>query len=388
MARADELRILQVVPALDAGGAERTTIEVAQAVAAAGGRAVVASRGGRLESELIDVGGEIARLPMQSKNPATIVANAGRLAALARREDLRLLHARSRAPAWSTMLAARAMGLPYVATYHGIYLAKGPIKRFYNSVMARADAVIATSNFTREHVLKEHRINPAKVIAVPRGVDFTQFDPARTDAEKVTALRRFWRVDGDNRAVVLVPARLSRIKGQTTVIEAAAKLESRRPGAAVFILAGDAQGRDDYVALLDQQATAAGVGDIVRRVGHQRDMPTALAAADIGVFPSLVPESFGRAAVEAQAMGLLTIAADLGGQAETVADGETGMLFPAGDAEALAGALERALDLSPEARSAMTEAAKARARALYSTAALQASTLEIYRKLLQDRPRV
>lgn len=378
------LRILQVIPTLDAGGAERTTIEVAQAISREGGLAMVATRGGRMEVDLAQVGGLVTHLPVHSKNPGVIFLNARRLAKLTQRANLKLIHARSRAPAWSALWAARAQGLPFVTTYHGIYVARGPIKRFFNAVMARGDTVIAPSDFARRHLLKEHGfVDPAKVVTIPRGVDLEAFDPGAVAPERIASLRRAWGLSSDDkRVVVLVPARLSPIKGQQTVIEAAAKIQAAGRGRAVFILAGDAQGRNEYVAKLDVAIAACGVSDAVRRVGHVRDMPAALAAAAIGVFPSLVPESFGRTAVEAQAMGMTAIAADLGGQSETIVNEKTGILFPAGDANALAAALERVLTMSEDSRRAIGEAGMARARSLYSTAALQDATLGVYRKLL------
>jgi glycosyltransferase involved in cell wall biosynthesis len=380
----EALRILQVIPTLEAGGAERTTVEVAQAISRAGGCAMVATRGGRMEVDLAQVGGLVTHMPVQSKNPGVILLNAQRLARLTKRANLKLIHARSRAPAWSAWWAARAQGLPFVTTYHGIYLAKGPIKRFFNAVMARGDIVIAPSDYARQHILAEHAfVDPARVVTIPRGVDLEAFDPGAVAPDRIASLRRAWGLASDDRrTIVLVPARLSPIKGQQTVIEAAAKVEAAGPGRAVFILAGDAQGRLEYVAKLDAAIASCGVTDVVRRVGHVRDMPAALAAAAVGVFPSLVPESFGRTAVEAQAMGMAVIAADLGGQSETILNEKTGILFPAGEANALAAALERVLAMPADARRAMGDAAMARARALYSAAALQEATLGVYRRLL------
>jgi glycosyltransferase involved in cell wall biosynthesis len=282
------------------------------------------------------------------------------------------------------MWAARALKLPFVTTYHGIYIARGPIKRAFNAVMARGDIVIAPSDFARAHVLREHPwVKPERVVTIPRGVDLESFDPGAVAPDRIASLRRAWGLSGDDqRTIVLVPARLSPIKGHQTVIEAAAKIEAAQPGRAVFILAGDSQGRNDYVAQLDAAIASCGVQEVVRRVGHVRDMPAALAAAAVGVFPSLVPESFGRAAVEAQAMGMAVIAADLGGQSETIVNEKTGILFPAGEANALAAALERVLAMSADARRALGEAAMAHARSLYSTAALQDATLGVYRRLL------
>ena len=242
--------ILQVIPELSAGGAERTTIEIAEAVAAEGGAALVASAGGRLEGELKAVGGELIRMDLASKNPVAILANAGRLTHLARERGVQLIHARSRAPAWSALKAATDAGLPFVTTYHGIYNEGFPGKRWYNSVMARGDVVIANSHFTRAHILKTYPIDPARVVAIPRAVDLAVFDPARVPANRAQELRSAWGAP-EGRLVAIVPARLSRWKGQDLLIEAAARVEAKLPGKLFYVLAGDSQGRDEIVAMLE-----------------------------------------------------------------------------------------------------------------------------------------
>jgi glycosyltransferase involved in cell wall biosynthesis len=383
-----QLAVLQVTPALDAGGVERTTIEIAEALTRAGGRALVASRGGRLEPELEAAGGELIAMPVDSKNPLTILANARRIEQLARRSGVAIIHARSRAPAWSALIAARRLGVPFVTTYHGVYNANTGLKRFYNGVMARGDVVIANSDYTRAHVMKEHRVSAERVVSIPRGVDLARFDPAQVSDERVGNMRGLWGVaETDKRPIVLLPARLTRWKGQTVLIDAAAAIEQETPGAALYVLAGDSQGRAEYVADLHDLAEKRGLADRVRIVGHLVDMPAALAASTVAVFPSTDPEAFGRAAVEAQAMGVPVIASRLGGLAETIVDGETGLLVPAGDPAALAAAIQRMLAMPPDARAAMGAKGAARVRSLYSVDALQAATLRVYNGLLNGGAR-
>ncbi len=375
--------VLQVTPALDAGGVERTTIEVAEAIAHEGGAALVASRGGRLEPDLAAAGGELIRMPTDSKNPITLYANALKIADVARKRNVKLIHARSRAPAWSALWAARKLKVPFVTTYHGIYNGRSGFKKLYNSVMARGDLVIANSEYTRAHVLKHHKAPAEKVVTIPRGVDLEWFDPARVPQERIDKLRSGWSAQG--KFVILMPARLTRWKGALVLIDAAQRLKARIRERFKVIIAGDAQGREGYLQELEAAISAADMMSDVAIVGHVGDMPAALAAADVVVAPSIEPEAFGRSAVEASAMGRPVIASKLGGFIETVADGETGFLIPAGDAEALAQALERVMSLSPAERAAIGAAGTARARALYSKAALQASTLQVYRRLLGDQ---
>jgi glycosyltransferase involved in cell wall biosynthesis len=379
-------RILQVTPTLNAGGVERTTIEIADAISRAGGLALVASAGGRLEPDLEAAGGELIRLPASSKNPVTMAFNVGRIARMARARGVELIHARSRAPAWSALIAARRLKLPFVTTYHGVYNAKTPLKRFYNSVMARGDVVIANSEFTRAHVMAAYGVASERIVAIPRGVDGAVFDPAKFDLAHISAQRALWGVaEGASRLVILLPARLTRWKGQLVLIDAAARLDSRRPGSVQVILAGDAQGRTRYVEELKAAIAIGGLSERALIVGHVDAIAAALAASDVVVLPSIEPEAFGRGAIEAQAMARPVVAAAHGGLAETIVDGETGLLVPPGDAQALAGALERLIDMGPAARSEMGRRGRERAMRLYTTTAMQAATLQVYDRLLGAR---
>lgn len=376
------LSVLQVTPELNAGGVEQTTIEMAEAISRAGGLALVASAGGRLEPDLEAVGGELVKLPVDSKNPIEVLLNVSRLARLSRERGVTLIHARSRAPGWSALWAARRLKLPFVTTYHGVYNARNWIKRLYNSVMARGDIVIANSEYTRNVILREYDVRPDRVVAIPRGVDLERFDPSSVDRAKAAQVRAGWVSANDKRLVVILPGRLTRWKGQKVLIDAVARLEARRPRLIKVILAGDPQGRRGYVQELNAQILRNGLRESVAVVGHLGQMQIALAAADAAVFPSVEPEAFGRGAVEAQAMGLPVIAANHGGLAETIVDGETGLLTPPGDADALAAALERVIDMGAEARVAMGARGSARVRSLYTKSALQEATLAVYDRLL------
>jgi glycosyltransferase involved in cell wall biosynthesis len=362
--------ILQVLPALDAGGVERGTLEIAEAIQAAGYRALVASAGGRLVPALEALGARHITLPLATKSPLGIWRNAAALTRLVREEGVAILHARSRAPAWSAWLAARRTGARLVTTYHGTYGEGFPGKRLYNSVMARGDRVIAISRHIADHVTATHG---AASRLIPRGVDLRVFDPALVAPERIAAKRAAWNLP-EGAPVILLPARLTRWKGQGVLIEALAQI----PGA-IAVLAGDAQGREAYVQELRALAEARGVADRLRVPGHVADMPAALLAADVVVHASTQPEAFGRTVIEAQAMGRVIIASDLGGPRETVANGVTGWLTPPGDAAALAARIRAVLAAPPEARAARGEAARRQAPTME---AMQEATLALYRELL------
>lgn len=384
-----EKTVIQIVPRLDAGGAERTTLEIAEAVVRAGGRALVVSEGGRLEEAIRNAGGEIFHARAASKNPLTIWANAGVLAELIRREKADLVHARSRAPAWSALWAARRTGVPLVTTYHGAYNAGGSFKRLYNSSMLRGDRVIANSHFTAGRILALGGVDPGRLCVIPRGVDLGLFDPRKVSSDRVRALAAGWGLGENSGLRLLLPARLTAWKGHETAIAAIAKLKARAPtgqGSALsLVFCGGAQGKPDYEHRLRAMVNERGVRDMVHLVGDCADMPAAYAWADAVLAPSIRPEAFGRVAVEAGAMGKPVIASDHGGSRETVIDGETGFLVPPGDAEALAEAISRLAALPPEAREMTGEKARARAASVYSSAAMCEATLGAYRALLAER---
>jgi len=381
-----DFTLLQVTPELETGGAEQTTIDVAHAVVAQGGKALVATRGGRMASRLEADGGRLAQMPAQTKNPLIMLGNAARLVDLIRREKVSLVHARSRAPAFSALWAAHATKTPFVATYHGVYNAKSNLKRWYNAVMTKGDLVIANSEYTREHVIKEHGIAPDKVVAIPRGVDLSRFEPGVVGVERVEALRRAWGVEpGERRLKVLLAGRLTRWKGQGLLIEAMTLLKARGEDRILLLLAGDDQGRKSYRAELVAAIAAAGLGDAVKLVGHCDDMPAAYLLADLAIAPSLEPEAFGRTAVEPQVMGRPAMASDHGATRETVVPGETGWLVKPGDPEAWADALLRACEAGAAKRQAMGQAARARARRLYSVDAMCEATLKVYARVLGIR---
>jgi glycosyltransferase involved in cell wall biosynthesis len=381
-----DFTLLQVTPELDTGGAEQTTLDVARAVIAAGGQALVATRGGRMTARLIEDGARLAEMPVQSKNPLTILGNAARLVDLIRNEQVSLVHARSRAPAFSALWAAQATGTPFVATYHGVYKAKSALKRWYNAVMTRGDLVIANSDYTRDHVLAEHGVDPDKVVSIPRGVDLDRFNPAWVTPDRIAKLRAAWGIGpNDRRTRFLLAGRLTRIKGHLTIIEAARRMKAAGRHDFLIVFAGDDQGRTGYGDELVAAIAQAGLDEEVRIVGHCDDMPAAYLVGDIAILPTTVPESFGRAAVEPQAMGRPVIASAHGGTLETVVDGLTGWLVPPEDPAAWAQAMTRAIDIGAGRRGEMGQAGMNRARQLYRVDAMCEATLAAYERVLETR---
>lgn len=379
-----EKTVLQVIPALDAGGAERTTVEMARAIVKSGGKALVATSGGRFASDIEKAGGGVILLPVASKNPAAIIANAGALTRIIEREGVDLIHARSRAPAWSALFAARKARIPLVTTYHGAYKGGFPAKRFYNSSMVRGDLVIANSEFTAASVRTAYPF-VKRLAVIPRGADVEEFNPSAISSARISALREKWGlVENPERLILLLPARLTAWKGHEIALSAASKLTT---AAGVFpsfqlVFVGGAQGRGDFAALLSRRIIELGLQQVVQSVGHCDDMPAAYALADFVLSPSIRPEAFGRVAVEAAAVGKIAIAADHGGACETVSNGGTGFLFAPGSADALEMTIRKAAAMSAAERQEMGARARRRAVDLFSITAMTDATIKEYQSLL------
>jgi glycosyltransferase involved in cell wall biosynthesis len=374
--------ILQVLPALVTGGVERGAIDVAKAVAASGWNAYVASEGGHMVRELERAGVRHLTLPMAAKNPFVMRANVHRLLDVIETHGIDLVHARSRAPAWSARAAARRKGLPFVTTVHGTYGAGNPLKRFYNSIMTKGDRVIAISQFIADHAQATYGVDPNRVVVVPRGLDLNRFDPAKVTAERMALLANTWRL-ADGVPVVLLPGRLTRWKGQMVLIEAMARLVKDMGHDQLFcLLVGDDQGRAGYRRQLESAVRRLGLGSVVRLVGECRDMSACYMLADVVVSASTEPEAFGRVIAEAQAMGRPVIATDLGAARETVRVNESGWLVPPGDPAALAKALHDVLRLGPQKRHEMALAARRNIAERFTVERMCEQTLAVYSELL------
>ena len=372
--------VLQVLPSLVTGGAERGAVDMAIALARAGGVPLVASAGGPMVRELERHGVRHVVLPLATKNPVAMLRNAATLAALIRAEGVDIVHARSRAPAWSAWLAARRTGVPFMTTFHAPYNFKGGLKRRYNAVMAMGARVIAISDFIRDHILAHYRVDPARIRVIHRGIDLDRFAPGRVEPTRVAALARAWQVP-EGRPVVMLPGRLTRWKGQAVLIEALARLGRRD----VFcLLVGSDQGRTGYRQELLDLTAARGLADAVRLADHCDDMAAAYLLSDVVVSASSDPEAFGRVIVEAQAMGRPVIVTNHGAVRETVLAGETAWTVPPNDPQALAAALSEALSLPEEARARLAERAIRFVGERFSRERMCARTLEVYRELLDE----
>jgi len=333
--------------------------------------------------ELDRAGAEHIQLPLASKNPLVIYKNIERLVKLIRKENIDIIHARSRAPAWSAWYAARRTNRSLITTFHGTYgYASGP-KRWYNSVMTRGERVIAISDFIGGHVHQIYGVPASRIRVVHRGIDVERYDANSITAERVIQLAEEWRLP-DGQPVVMLPGRLTRWKGQKVFIEAVKILNC---DGVQFLMVGSDQGRLDYRRELEQLIEREGMSGMIHVIDHCHDMPAAYMLTDVVVSASTEPEAFGRVIAEAQSLGRPVIATDHGGARETVIEGETGWLTKPGDAVSLAAAMATALNQSDKDRQAFAERSSRYIRENFSKDLMCGRTLDIYEEVLSERDR-
>ena len=373
--------ILQLIPSMQSGGAEQSCIDVTAAIVKAGNTAYVASAGGRWTAEIIRAGGKNILLPLKSKNPFTIWRNIQRISDIIREHNIDIVHARSRGPAWSGYFAAKKMGVPFMTTFHAAYKFSSKLKQRYNSVMAKGTRIIAISQYIAQHILDHYHVDPGRIRLVYRGMPLDRFNPNIVHSERLIKLAREWQLPEDKR-LILMPSRLTRIKGHHVLIEALAKL-GRDDW--FCIICGSTPDRDHYQQELMQLIDSHNLGDQIRIVPICTDVPAAMILAQVMVAPSLVPEGFGRMPVEAQAMGTPVVASAIGGHMEILIDRETGWLVPPDDAQAMADAMNEALNMSEEQRQIMAYKAINFVHANFDKEHMTAQTLAVYEEILAEQ---
>ena len=365
---------------MDMGGVEYGTLEITEAIVREGGRAIVATAGGQLLPRISKAGGQVIAMNADTKNPLNLWQNARLLARLIQDLQIDIVHARSRAPAWSAYWATQRTGTHFITTYHGAYNEDLPLKRRYNAVMAKGEPVIAVSDFIRKRIIERHGVPADQIVTIRRGVDISVFSEEAVGNERAVKLAQQWGLLDDPRPVIMLPARLTRWKGAEDLIDAAASLRAMRGDDFLVLLVGESQG-NGFEQVLRKRIEKLGVGDVVHLVGGCSDMAAAYKLASVLVSASIEPEAFGRTVIEAQSMGRPVIATDHGGARETVMHGKSGWLYPPGDIARLTIELNKALNLDPSQRAHMGMDARARIHASYTVAAMQRATLDVYEQV-------
>jgi glycosyltransferase involved in cell wall biosynthesis len=385
------LTVLIVVPSLQAGAAELGAVELVRILSRAGHHAIVMSSGGRLEPQIATAGGEHIQADLASKNPAVMARNIAAIAKVVRRRHCNVIHAHGRAPAWSAYAAAKLTRVPFVTSWYKGFREQNALKRFYNSVMARGDRIVASSDQLAELISERYRVPADHIDVVPVSIDLARFDPAAVSAERIEAMRRTFGVSAQDK-VVLIVGRLLRRKGHHVAVRAARRLKEKGLKDFAFILVGDDAGHSRYSGDLWDEVVANDLAGIVRLIGPVEDMPAAYAAATVVASAAIQPEGLPRAILEAQAMERPVIVSDLGGGPDVVLappmvseDRMTGLRFSAGDDAALAATLIRLFSMPPEKHRAMGSHGRQWVGAQFGDSAAADLTLRLYSGLAAAR---
>ena len=339
-------KVLQVIPKLGYGGAETGCYDIAHYLPENNCESFIVTSGGELTKFIDKKKVNLIRLPVHSKNPILILLNTIILIGIILFYNISIVHARSRAPAWSCLVASKLTGRKFVTTFHGTYNFSGKLKKFYNSVMVRSDLIIAGSNFIFSHI-KENYASlidiKKKFLVIFRGINVDYYDPSTTIEVEEKKLLEKWEIF-ENKKIILMPGRLTSWKGQELFIEAV-NLVNIELGYEAFyaVILGNDQGRDLYKKKLVKLCEKYNISKQIKFVDHCKDMALAYKISDIVISASIEPEAFGRVSVEAQSMQKLIIASNIGGSNETVIDEKTGLLFEAGDSQSLCKKIIKAL---------------------------------------------
>ena len=345
---ASKLKVLQVIPRLCYGGAETGCYDLAHYLYEQKCKSYIVTSGGELLEYIDKKKVKLIKLPVHTKNPILIIINSIILAVLILFLNISIVHARSRAPAWSCYIATKLTARKFVTTFHGTYNFKSSIKKFYNSIMVKSDLLIAGSNFIFSHISENYKRflnSKKKFLVIFRGINTEYFDAATIKLKNVEKLKNSWRIE-ENKKIILLPGRLTAWKGQEMFIEAINLFQLKNPELDyVAVILGNDQGRTVYRKKLERLVQQFNLTQKIKFVDNCRDMPLAYHISDVIVSSSIEPEAFGRVSVEAQAMKKPIIASNIGGSKETVIDNKTGLLFDSGNPKSLCDKLDEIIKL-------------------------------------------
>ncbi len=345
---ASKLKVLQVIPRLGYGGAETGCYDLAHYLHEQDCKSYIVTSGGELIKYIDKKKVKLIKLPVQSKNPLIIIINSIALTLLILFLNISIVHARSRAPAWSCYIATKITRRKFVTTFHGTYNFKNSIKKFYNSIMVKSDVLIAGSNFIFSHISENYQKflnSKKKFLVIFRGINTEYFDSDTIKKKDIDKLKATWKIE-DNKKIILLPGRLTAWKGQEMFIEAINLFKQSNPELDfVAVILGDDQGRTVFRKKLERLVEQYNLTQNIKFVDNCNVMPVAYYISDVIVSSSIEPEAFGRVSVEAQAMKKPIIASNIGGSKETVIDNKTGLLFESGNPKSLCDKLNEIIKL-------------------------------------------
>ena len=379
-------KVLQVIPRLGYGGAETGCYDIAHYLPEKNCKSYIITSGGPLIKYIKKEKVKIFRLPVQSKNPALMIFNSFVITLIVLIYNINIVHARSRAPAWSCYWSCFFTRRKFVTTFHGTYNYSNSYKKFYNSIMVKSNLIIGGSNFIFEHInanYSEYLDPKNKLMVIFRGINLEYYNPDNISENKINKLKKLWKVR-DDRIKILLPGRLTNWKGQEKFIEALNILiEDYNKTNFQAVILGSDQGRKIYSKKLFSLVERYQLNQKVRFITHAKDMPVAYSVADIVVSSSIEPEAFGRVAVEAQAMKKPIVASDIGGSKETVLHEKSGILYKAGDARELAKVLNKLIELDKEALYSMGNEGRKNVTKKFNVEQMCQTTFNEYKKLLK-----
>ncbi len=379
------IKVLQVIPKLGYGGAETGCYDIAHYLPENGCESFIVTSGGELTKFVDKKKVKIIKLPVHSKNPLLILINTILLIGIILFFKISIVHARSRAPAWSCLFATKLTNRKFVTTFHGTYNFSGKLKKFYNSVMVRSDLIIAGSNFIFSHIKENYSEllkSQKKFLVIFRGINVDYFDSSTKLENDEKNLLQKWNIN-DEKKIILMPGRLTSWKGQELFIEAInlVKIELGYEAFHAVILGND-QGRDLYKKKLISLTEQYHLTNQIKFIDHCDDMALAYKVSDIIVSASIEPEAFGRVAVEAQSMEKLIIASNIGGSNETIIDEKTGFLFKSGDAESLSKKIIHGLTMDETSLNLMGKEGRNNIIKKFNVEKMCFSTYSEYKRLL------
>jgi len=380
------IKVLQVIPKLGFGGAETGCYDLAHFLAEQKCKSVLITSGGELLKFVRRDKVKIIRLPVQSKNPLIMFINFIIIFFIILFYNIDIIHARSRAPAWSCLLACFFTQRKFVTTFHGTYNFSGRLKLFYNSVMLRSQLIIAGSNFVFNHINENYQKylnSKKKLMVIFRGINLEYFNSKTISEKKINALILNWKIDRNN-FIILLPGRLTKWKGQEMFIEALNLLiDNHNKNNFHAIILGSDQGRNVYSKKLSLLTERFRLGKKLTFIENCKEMPVAYKLADLVVSSSIEPEAFGRVAVEAQAMGKPIIASNIGGSKETILNGKSGLLYKSDDSKELAKALNKFMEIDKEALNLIGEQGRKNVEKKFNVDQMCQTTFTEYKKLLK-----
>ena len=380
-----KIKVLQVIPKLGYGGAETGCFDLAHYLPENNCVSFLVTSGGDLLKYVDKKKVKVIKLPVQSKNPILILFNSIALTLIILFFNITIVHARSRAPAWSCLIATKITRRKFVTTFHGTYNFNNEVKKFYNSVMVRSDLIIAGSNFIFSHINKnylKYLDSKKKFLVIFRGINIDYFDPSTTIEADEDRLYKEWKINIDKK-IILLPGRLTSWKGQEMFIESL-NLVNIELGHEPFyaIILGNDQGRNVYKKKLIRLVEQYRLSNQVRFVEHCKNMPLAYKISSLIVSASIEPEAFGRVSVEAQSMEKPILASNIGGSNETVINDKTGFLFEAGKAESLSKKIIEALQLDETTLKSMGNEGRKNIIKKFNIEKMCFSTYSEYKKLI------